>query len=391
MNEPLPITDPGNLLLGAVLALGFVLYLFVGSIVVPGPVRQGVVLGDGSRISYKLNGLALFLITVVVALAGTWAGFVDLTVLHEHFWGLFVAANVISILMTAQLFASGKDAKDAHRHDVDPSPRVSGVDARGNATGAAAGSQSLLGLAKDLWYGVELNPAWLGVDAKMFSYRPSLMGLALLNMSFAAVQYAKHGELSQAMILYQAFTFVYVFNYFQFEYGMLYTWDIVAERFGFMLVWGDYAFVPFAYSIAGWYLVDRTEPLPTWALVGLPLTFVLGLWIFRGSNQQKDEFKRDPSVKIWGKPAETIGGKILVSGFWGIGRKLNYTGEILVYWSFVLLVGDASLVPYLLPTWLICLLVHRAWRDDKKCREKYGPLWEAYCKRATFKMIPFVY
>lgn len=369
MNEPLPITDPGNLLLGAVLALGFVLYLFVGSLIVPGVVQQGVELRDGSRISYKLNGLALFLVTVAIAAVGTWLGFVDLAILHEHFWGLFVAANVLSIAMTAQLYFSGRGKKDAVRE----------------------------GLVSDLWYGVELNPAWRllpgtpSVDAKMFSYRPSLMGLALLNMSFAAVQYAKHGELSQAMILYQAFTFVYVFNYFQFEYGMLYTWDIVAERFGFMLVWGDYAFVPFAYSIAGWYLVDRTEPLPTWALVGLPLTFVLGLWIFRGSNQQKDEFKRDPQVKIWGKPAETIGGKILVSGFWGIGRKLNYTGEILVYWSFVLLVGDASFVPYLLPTWLICLLVHRAWRDDKKCREKYGPLWEAYCKRATFKMIPFVY
>ncbi|AKF09141.1 DUF1295 domain-containing protein [Sandaracinus amylolyticus] len=391
MHAPLPVSDLGNLLLGAVLALGFVLYLFVGSMIVPGPVRQGVVLSDGSRISYKLNGLALFLITAGLAAVGTWLGFIDLTLLHRHFWGLFVAANVLSFVMTAQLFASGKDKPGAHRHRADPTPRITGVDAHGNATGSAAGTQSALGLIEDLWYGVELNPKWMSLDAKMFSYRPSLIGLALLNMSFAAVQYAKYGELSQAMILYQAFTFVYVFNYFQFEYGMLYTWDIVAERFGFMLVWGDYAFVPFAYSVTGWYLVDETGDLPPWALVALPLMFVLGLWIFRGSNQQKDEFKRDPSVKIWGRPAETIGGKILVSGFWGIGRKLNYTGEILVYWSFVLLAWGESFVPFLLPTWLICLLVHRAWRDDKKCREKYGPLWEQYCKRATFKMIPFVY
>lgn len=361
--SPLPITDPTNLALGLALALGFVLYLFAGSIVVPGTVQLGSVLADGSRKPYKLNGLALLLITVAIVAAGTFVGWIDLAILHRHFWGLFVAANLISIAITAGLYFGGRTRKDAVRE----------------------------GLFRDLWLGVELNPSWAGIDVKMFSYRPSLIGLALLNASFAYVQWERDGGLSDAMILYQAFTAVYVFNYFQFEHGMLYTWDVVAERFGFMLVWGDYAFVPFAYSICGWFILDHTEPLPLWAWIALPSMFLLGLWIFRGSNQQKDEFKRDPSRAIWGKKPETIGGKILVSGFWGIGRKLNYTGEILVYWSFTLLSGFDSFVPYLLPTWLFCLLAQRAWRDDKRCREKYGPLWEEYCRRATFKMIPFVY
>ncbi|HJL16129.1 MAG TPA: DUF1295 domain-containing protein [Sandaracinaceae bacterium LLY-WYZ-13_1] len=365
MDAPLPLTEPRTAAMGAAMAVGFVLFLFVGSKLVPGREQKGVKLDDGSRITYRLNGLALFLLTVAVAVGGTWLGVLDLGAVHRHFWGLFFAANVLSVAMTLVLFAQGRQR--GHRHD------------------------GPLGLVWDLWYGVELNPSWLGVDVKMFSYRPSLIGLALINMSFAVVQWERYGELTTQMILYQAFTFIYVFNYFQFEYGMLYTWDIVAERFGFMLVWGDYAFVPFAYSIVGWYLVDRTEPLPAWAAVGLIAMFALGLWIFRGANQQKDEFKRNPRVKIWGKRAKTIGGKILVSGFWGIGRKLNYTGEIMVYWSFTLLAGDASIVPYLLPTWLIGLLVHRAWRDDKRCRNKYGPLWEEYCRKARFKMIPFVY
>jgi Delta14-sterol reductase len=172
---------------------------------------------------------------------------------------------------------------------------------------------------------------------------------------------------------------------------MLYTWDNFAERFGFMLVWGDLAFVPFAYSVVGWYILDRTEPLSLVATIGLPIMFATGLWIFRGANQQKDEFKRDPSIRIWGKKAETLGGKILISGFWGIGRKLNYSGEIMLYWSFTLLSGTTSWVPYILPMWLLGLLTHRAWRDDQRCRAKYGSLWEQYCRKATFKMIPFVY
>ncbi len=364
--ERLPATDPMNLAVGLALFVGFTLYLFVLSKIVPGRELEGVVLEDGTRVRYRLNGLALFLITMGIAGALEITGVFRLSTLLRHFWGLFIGANALSVVITAALYVTGKDRPGSKRHE------------------------GALGRLADLWYGVELNPRWGDVDVKMFSYRPSLIGLALLNVSFAAAQWERDGALSTPMVLYQAFTLVYVFNYFQFEYGMLYTWDIVAERFGFMLVWGDYAFVPFCYSVVGWYLVEARE-VPVALLFVLPVTFLLGLWIFRGANQQKDEFKRDPSIRIWGKPAETLGGKILVSGFWGIGRKLNYTGEILVYWSFTLLAWDASFVPYVLPTWLLCLLVHRAWRDDRRCRAKYGSLWEEYCRRATFKMIPFVY
>lgn len=365
MGEPLSLTDFSNLAIGFAMAVGFCAFLFVGSMVVPGRKLKGVKLADGSRITYTLNGLALFLLTMLVIGVGSWFGWIDLSLLRTHFWGVFVAANVLSVVMTAILFLRGR--RDGHRHG------------------------GPLGPLRDLWYGVELNPSWFGVDVKMFSYRPSLIGLAVINASFAVIQWQQYGHLTTQMILYQAFTFIYVFNYFQFECGMVYTWDIVAERFGFMLVWGDYVLVPFAYSLVGWYLIDRTEPLPVWMAVGLALMFAVGLWIFRGANQQKDAFKRNPDVKIWGRKARTIGGKILVSGFWGIGRKLNYTGEIMVYWSFTLLAGDASIVRYLLPTWLIGLLTHRAWRDDKRSRQKYGRLWEQYCEKARFKMVPFVY
>jgi delta14-sterol reductase len=86
-----------------------------------------------------------------------------------------------------------------------------------------------------------------------------------------------------------------------------------------------------------------------------------------------------------------VGGKLLVSGFWGVGRKLNYTGELCCYLAWSLTTGLSSVVPYLLPLWLMVLFPHRAWRDDQRCREKYGPLWDEYCKRARFRMIPFLY
>lgn len=266
------------------------------------------------------------------------------------------------------------------------------VNADGTASATpAASARSATELLKDYYMGVELNPSLFGIDLKMFSYKPSLIGLFVLNLSFAAYQLETEGHLTTSMLLYQIFTAAYVFNYFHFEHGMVFTWDIIAERFGWMLVWGDYAFVPFAYSVIGWYLVLEPVDLPAWIVVLSVALFISGLAIFRGANEQKDWFKRDPSRPIWGKPPESIQGRVLTSGFWGIGRKLNYTGEITVYLSWALLSGFVSPVPFLLPLWLFCLLTHRAWRDDQKCREKYGAAWEAYCQKARFRMIPFFY
>jgi Delta14-sterol reductase len=354
--------DAASLGGGAAMCLGFIALLFVLSIAVPGRREEGVKLEDGSRVTYKLNGLAMFVVLAAAIGGATYAGVLSLATVQRHFVAIFIAANVFSFAMTFALYFAGKNKPGAPND----------------------------GFVKDLYYGVELNPSLWGIDLKMFSYRPSLIGLAVINVSFAYAQWEQYGQISQPMLFYQAFTFVYVFNYFQFEYGMIYTWDIMSERFGWMLVWGDYAFVPFCYSVTGWFLVDRLEPLPP-AAYALPLLFACGLWIFRGANSQKDRFKRDPQAKIWGRPAETIGGRILVSGFWGIGRKLNYTGEICVYLSWTLLNGTHSFIPYILPLWLIGLLSHRAGRDDRRCREKYGELWEQYCQRARFKMVPFIY
>ena len=86
-----------------------------------------------------------------------------------------------------------------------------------------------------------------------------------------------YDELTLAMTLYQIFSFVYVFNYFQFEHGMIHAWDIVSERFGWNLVWGDYVLAPFFYCIAGWWLVHPVgPPLSPLAAAGIVLLFVFG-------------------------------------------------------------------------------------------------------------------
>ena len=351
----------GALLEAAAMALVFVAVLFLGSMLLPGRRIAGPDAEGGQRV-YKLNGLALFLAAALAAGFAQAFGWFSLSVLHTHFAALFVAANGFAFALAGWLYLRGALAPNA-------SP----------------------GFLRGFFCGVDAGPVWLGLDLKLFSYRPSLIGLALINASFAVVQYETYGELTLAMALYQVFTFLYVLNYFQFEHGMIHTWDIISERFGWMLVWGDYVLVPFFYCLPGWWLVHAPEPLSPAAAAAIVLLFVFGFWLFRGANQQKHRFKRDPDIAIWGQPARTLDGRLLVSGFWGIGRHLNYTGEICIYLAFALTTGVASWFPFLLPAWLAGLLWHRSTRDERRCRAKYGELWERYTQQARFSMLPFIH
>ncbi|MFT5356754.1 MAG: delta14-sterol reductase [Polyangiales bacterium] len=378
----LPV-DGASLLQSAVWYGAFVLALFAGARLLPGIVRPGQSLKDGSRLRYKLSGLTLFLGTHLVLGVGVYFFDWSLRPLLTHFPSLFVVANIWALLVTAYLMSSAWSKGEGRL-----------VQARG------AGPR-LKAAALDIWLGAELNPSVVGVDLKMHMYHPSLIGLVVLNAAFPFAQYELYGAVTVEMWIYEGFLWAYLFTHYIREDFMLTTWDIIAERFGFMLVWGDLVYVPFLYSMVGWWVLGRGwsdesgqwvhQPWPVAAVFALVALHLFFHWVFRGANWQKDKFKRDPTVHIWGKPAEAIGDRLLVSGWWGIGRKINYSGELGVYLSFALCAGFDSPWPYFLPFTLLVLLLQRAWRDDRKCREKYGPLWDEYCARTQFRVIPFFY
>jgi Delta14-sterol reductase len=367
----LPITM-GSLVTATWMVLGFIGMLFVCALVLPGLERRGYPLPNGEQKDYKLHGMTFFFLLHIAVGIAIFGFSISFTPIVRHFWSLFIVANVIAMLWALALYAYGKRGGPVLISEI-------GHDLR------------LPGWVKDLWLGNELNPTWLGVDLKMFMYQPSLLGVYLIVISFANAQYDRHGVITPQMWCFVGFWFAYLFTHYVKEEFMLSTWDITDENFGFMLVWGDLVYVPFLYSLPGFWLVDETTPFTIAQWMSLTAFFLIALTIFRGANWQKERFKHDPQARIWGKPAQTIGKKLLISGWWGIGRKLNYTGEIGVYLSFALCAGLAHWQPYLLPLSLLLLLTQRAARDDKKCRAKYGPLWEEYCRTAKFRMIPFVY
>ena len=356
--------------------LGFLAVMFAGARFLPGLERTGYPQPDGTRKRYTLTGMTLFFLSNVALAAVVVAravGFeVSLTPIVRHFWSLLIVALGLSTAITLALLAWGRRAGPVCR-----SPESTDLPL----------PQSL----KTFWFGNECNPEWLGVDLKMFFYQPSLIGAYLINASFAFAQWERHGFVTPQMLALCFFWFTYLFSHYVKEEFMLSTWDVLAENFGFMLVWGDLTYVPFLYSLPGWWMVDATEPFGAPALAALVAFHFAALAIFRQSNWQKERFKQDPSAPIWGKPPRLVGGKLLASGYWGIGRKLNYTGEILVYVSFAACAGFSHLGPWLLPLALLGLLGHRAQRDDKRCRAKYGALWDEYGKIARFRVIPGIY
>ncbi|MFK7999593.1 MAG: hypothetical protein AB8H86_08345, partial [Polyangiales bacterium] len=84
----------------------FVLALFLGARLLPGIMRPGQSLKDGSRLRYKLSGLVLFVGTHAALATGVLFGDWSLRPLLTHFPSLFVVANIWALVVTAYLMGS---------------------------------------------------------------------------------------------------------------------------------------------------------------------------------------------------------------------------------------------------------------------------------------------
>lgn len=166
---------------------------------------------------------------------------------------------------------------------------------------------------------------------------------------------------------------------------------MTTDGFGFMLAFGDLAWVPFTYSLQARYLVHHHPALPPWQLAAIWALNLAGYALFRGANSEKDAFRRDaaaPAVAHLQTMPTRRGTRLLVSGYWGIARKINYTGDWMMGLAWCLLCGGGSLVPYFYAIYFGILLAHRAWRDDHACANKYGDDWTLYKQLVPWVFVP---
>lgn len=292
-----------------------------------------------------------------------------------------------------------------------------------------AGNTSLRELAKggqsgnviyDWFIGRELNPRFdlplFGtVDLKFWcELRPGLLGWMVLNLTYMAHQYTTFGSVSDSMLLVVALQSLYVFDSLYMEHAILTTIDITTDGFGFMLAFGDLVWVPFVYSLQGRYLAMHPVHLGFNGVVGVLAVQGLGYYIFRASNNEKDRFRanpNDPRVSNLKYITTSQGSRLLVSGWWGTARHINYLGDWIIAWSWCLPTGlsgflinqaaskDAILenrcaglaITYFYVVYVAVLLAHRESRDEEKCSRKYGKDWDAYKKLVRWRIIPYIY
>ena len=139
--------------------------------------------------------------------------------------------------------------------------------------------------------------------------------------------------------------------------------------------------------------MDYDPALPAWQVLLIVLLQLLGFYIFRSANSQKDAFRTNPDgpeVQHLEYLQTQRGTKLLTSGWWGAARKINYTGDWLVTLSWCLLCGFDSPIPYFQALYFAILLIHRAIRDDETCAEKYGEDWVEYKRLVPYWFIPGV-
>ncbi|KAF5843005.1 sterol reductase, partial [Dunaliella salina] len=250
----------------------------------------------------------------------------------------------------------------------------------------------------DFWMGRELNPRTGTFDWKEFcEMYPGLIGWVIINLGMAHKQYMDIGRVTNSMVLVNAFQLYYVVDALWNEPSILSTMDITTDGFGYMLAFGDLAWVPFVFSCSSRYLADYPMDLSAAGVAAVLAVKLLGYYIFRGANGQKDTFRRNPdhpSVAHLKTMPTTRGTKLIISGWWGMSRHINYLGDWImgVAWCMPCgLAGLYSIIPYFYCIYFATLLIHRERRDDAACRKKYGRDWDKYCAMVKYRIVPYVY
>jgi len=363
-------------------------------------------------------GLASALFTLAICAAGTFSQGADFPV-----W-TFMADNYLQIL-TSNILIAYALATFVYVRSFSVKPGNKSF--RELAAGGHSGN-----MLYDWYIGRELNPRvtlpFIGeIDIKEWmEVRPGLLGWALLNCAFVAKQYRQFGYVTDSIVFIAIVQGLYVLDCQYVEPNILTTMDITTDGFGFMLAFGDLVWVPFLYSQQTRYLSTHPKQLGTLGLVEVGAVLLVAFSIFRLSNSQKNTFRtnpNDPSVAHLKYIETKAGTRLLISGWWGTARHINYLGDWLQSWPYSLptglagytilsagtgaegaitmvdgrevVSGDAEgwgmIFTYFYILYFAILLIHRDGRDDEKCSRKYGEDWEKYKKIVRWKIVPYVY
>jgi hypothetical protein len=351
----------------------------------PGDEGYGAILEDGkTKLKYKYNGQFAFFFTIITAIILHYTRIFPLTEVFDLFPELLTVCNawtcgvILFLYIHGAIYGLLERRTDSHIYDYFMGPR--------------------------------LNPRFDGFDVKFFfELRPGIMHWFFTSVAIALKMYERDGTITTPMLLICFYHLCFVNSCYKGEACVPFSMDIIYEKFGWMLLMLDIVMVPFVFPLQAYYLYV-IEPFehPWYISAALLFTHCFAYFMFDTANAQKDYFREEDHPENaqvvrkfprlpWSKLHQPKylqtkrGTKLLLSGWWGIGRHMNYTGDILMSWTWGLTCGVGSYFPFAYTTYLSPLLIHRELRDDRDCARKYGQDWEDYKKLVPYRLIPGIY
>lgn len=337
-------------------------------LVIPAHRVKGYVIDDatGEVLRYRINGRYVLVVSIALWLVLGFTNLVPFTWLYETRWWGLIGAVIIGLIYALVVVLKFPPVRSS--------------------------------FLADFWFGRSKQAQYKGelLDAKVWLYLVGAVVLQLNVLSFAVFHITTVDEINPGFLLACGMLTWFCFEYLIFERVHLWTYDFIAERVGFKLGFGCLAFYPYFYTVSLWFTADLPNPgVPTWATVMCGVLFFGGWVLTRGANMQKFRFKTAPERAFFGIVPESLSnGKhtLLVNGFWGGSRHINYLGEILQAVAIAAATGYYGIwMIWLYPLYYVALFVTRERDDEKICEAKYGALWGKYTAKVKYRIIPGIY
>ncbi|KAL8638867.1 MAG: hypothetical protein Q9228_004026 [Teloschistes exilis] len=364
---------------------GFLVFEAACYLYLPGITVQGKALPHegGRRLDYYCSGLWSFYTTIAVAATLHLTGVFKLYTVLDEFGPIMSVAIISGFLISTVAYLSALYRGAQIRMTGRP--------------------------IYDFFMGAELNPRIFGLlDLKMFSeVRMPWYLLFLISSAAAARQYEQFGFVSGEVGFLVLAHFLYANACAKGEECITTTWDMYHEKWGFMLIFWNFAGVPLTYCHATLFLSNHAPSVYHWSRPGLVAFYAAYLfvyWIWDTCNSQKNRFKQEERGTLTERtavpqlPWQTVknphviktqaGESILADGWYGYARKIHYTADMYFALSWALITGFHSPLPWFYPVFFAIMISHRAYRDIQKCEAKYGEAWQEYKRQVPYLFIP---